>query len=87
MHVKYRQDNLYRMTWYTGMCAIMAMGLLYMLALWLNAFIIWALDPMLFVASVALMGGYYRMEIISGVSHPRSDLVMSLMLFTVACNG
>ena len=20
MHVKYRQDNLHRMTWYTGMC-------------------------------------------------------------------
>jgi hypothetical protein len=46
MHVKYKQDNLYRMTWYTGTYSIMAMGLLYMLALWSNVCVIWALDPM-----------------------------------------
>ena len=46
MHVKYRQDNLHSMIWYTGTCGIMAMSLLYMLALWLNVYVIWALDPM-----------------------------------------
>ena len=45
MYVKYRQDNLHHITWYTGTCNIMAMGLLYMLALWSNVQIIWALDP------------------------------------------
>jgi hypothetical protein len=44
MHVKYKQDNLHCMTWYTSMCGIMAMGLLYMLVLWSNVRIIRALD-------------------------------------------
>jgi hypothetical protein len=34
----------------------------------------------------ALMGGHYKTYIISGVSHPRSDLIMSLMLWKVAYN-
>ena len=46
MHIKYKQDNLHRMTWYTSMCSIMAIGLLYMLALWSNVCVIWVLDPM-----------------------------------------
>ena len=46
MHVKYIQDNLHRMTWYNDTCGIMATGLLYMLALWSNVCVIWALDPM-----------------------------------------
>ena len=45
MHVKYKQDNLHCMTWYTGTCSIVAMGLLYMLVLWSNVYVIWALDP------------------------------------------
>jgi hypothetical protein len=47
MHVKYRQDNVHRMTWYTDMCGMMVMGLLYMLALLSNMCIIWALDLMI----------------------------------------
>jgi uncharacterized membrane protein len=47
MHVKYKQDNLHRMTWYTSICSIMTIGLLYMLALWSKVFIIWALDPII----------------------------------------
>jgi hypothetical protein len=46
MHVKYRQDNLHHMTWYIGTYGIMAIGLLYMLDLWSNVCVIWALDPM-----------------------------------------
>jgi hypothetical protein len=41
----------------------------------------------LFMASAALTGGHYRMDIIRGVGHPSSDLVILLVLYTVACNG
>jgi hypothetical protein len=34
-----------------------------------------------------LIGGHYRTNIISDVGHLRSDLVMLLLLCTVACNG
>jgi hypothetical protein len=37
-----------------------------------------------FVTSTILMGGHYRMDIISGVGHPRSDSVVPLMLCMVA---
>jgi hypothetical protein len=33
------------------------------------------------------MGGHYKMDIISGVGHLRSDSVVSLVLCMVACNG
>jgi hypothetical protein len=33
------------------------------------------------------MVGHFRTYIISGVGHPRSDLVVPLMLWTVAYNG
>jgi hypothetical protein len=41
----------------------------------------------LFVAGTALTSGHYRLDIISGVGHPRSDSVMPLVLCTVTCNG
>ena len=34
-----------------------------------------------------LMDDHYEMDIISGVGHLRSELVMPLMLCMVACNG
>jgi hypothetical protein len=37
-----------------------------------------------FVIGVALMGRHYRTDIISGVGHPRPDLVVPLVLCTVA---
>jgi hypothetical protein len=40
----------------------------------------------LFMAGVALMDGHYKTSIISGVSHLRLDLVVPLVLCTVACN-
>jgi hypothetical protein len=40
-----------------------------------------------FMISITLMGGQYRMNIISGVGHPRSNSVVPLVLCTVACNG
>jgi hypothetical protein len=33
------------------------------------------------------MDGYYRTNIISGVGHLRSDLVVLLVLCTITCNG
>jgi hypothetical protein len=39
-----------------------------------------------FMAGTALTGCHYRTNIINGVGHPRSDLVVSLMLYTVAYN-
>jgi hypothetical protein len=40
-----------------------------------------------FVAGVDLMSSHYRTDIISNVGHPRSNVVMSLVLCMVACNG
>jgi hypothetical protein len=39
-----------------------------------------------FVIGIALMGGHYRIYIISGMCHLRSDLVMPLVLWMVAYN-
>jgi hypothetical protein len=87
MHIKYRQDNLHRMTWYTGICGILAMGLLYMLALWSNVCVLYGhWIQWLFMADTALIGGHYKMDIISSVNHPRSDSVVTLVLCMVACN-
>ena len=33
------------------------------------------------------MGGHYRINIVSGVGHLRSNSVVPLVLCTVACNG
>jgi hypothetical protein len=87
MHVKYKQDNLHRMTRNIGTCGIMAMGLLYMLALWSNACRVYeSWIQWLFVVVVALTGSRYRTDIISSVGYLRSNLVMQLVLCTVACN-
>ena len=87
MHVKYRQDNFHHMTWYTSTCGIMAMSLLYMLALLLNVCIIEPRIQWLFMAGVAIMGGHYKTKIISSVGHPSSDSGEQLVLFTVVFNG
>ena len=39
-----------------------------------------------FMVGAALTGSHYRTDIISGVGHPRSNLVVLLMLCTVAYN-
>ena len=36
---------------------------------------------------VAIKGGHYRIDIISGVGHSMSDLVVLLMLCMTTCNG
>jgi hypothetical protein len=73
------------MTWYTGMCNIMAMGILYGLTLWSNV-CVWALNPIFFVTKMQPfpMDGHYRKDITSGVGHSRLDSVVLLVLCTVA---
>ena len=39
------------------------------------------------MAGVALTGGHYKMDVISGVGHPRLDSVVPLVLRTAVCNG
>jgi hypothetical protein len=41
----------------------------------------------LFLTDAALTSGHYRMDIISGVGHPKSDSIVPLVLRTVTCNG
>jgi hypothetical protein len=62
------------------------MGLLYMLTLWSNECVIWTLDPMVVLWLAALTGGYYRIDIISGVGHLMSNSVMPLVFCTIAYN-
>jgi hypothetical protein len=40
-----------------------------------------------FMADAALIGGHYKTNIISDVGHPRSDLVVLLVLYMVVYPG
>jgi hypothetical protein len=60
---------------------------MYVLALWSNVCVIWALDLIIIVASATLMDDHYRTNIISSVGHSRLDSVMPLVLCTIICNG
>jgi hypothetical protein len=64
------------------------MGLLYMLTLWSNMCVYYMGlgSNGCFTADAALMGSHYRMDIISGVGHPRSDSIIPLVLCMVAYN-
>jgi hypothetical protein len=75
------------MTWYTGTCGTIAIGLLYGLTLWSNVCVGFGSTDFVTKAQPFPMNGHYRMDIISGVGHPRSDSIMLLVLCTVACNG
>jgi hypothetical protein len=48
--------------------------------------VIWALKPMVVHGQCNLMDGHYGMDIINGVCHSKSNLVMPLVLCIVACN-
>ena len=73
------------MTWYTGTCGTMAMGLLYGLTLWSNVCVGFGSNDFVAKTQSFSMDGHYRTDIISGMSHPRSDSVMPLVLRTVCC--
>jgi hypothetical protein len=75
------------MTWYTGTYSTIAIGLLYGLTLWSNVYVGIGSIDFVTKAQPFPMNGYYRMDIISGVGHPRSDSIVPLVLCMVACNG
>ena len=87
MHIKYRQDNfaLYDIVyWYvqdnghglTIYVNFMVKCVCYM-GLGSNGY---------FMAGTVLMGGYYKIDIISDVGHPRLDSVILQVLRTIAYN-
>ena len=76
------------MTEYIRTYGIMAMSLLYKLNDMVKCVCYMGIGPNgCFVTGIALMGGHYRIYIISGVAHPRSNSVVLLVLWTVSCNG
>jgi hypothetical protein len=79
--------KMHCMIWYTDMCGIIVMSLLYRL----NDIVkcVYYMGPRsssYFVTSVALMGGHYRTDIINSIGYPRSDSVLPLALYMVAYN-
>jgi hypothetical protein len=86
MHVKYRQDNLYRMTWYTGTRDCNSHGLTIHVSfmvkrvcytgLWIH----WFCDH-----GATIPNGLVtiRQTSLVGVSHSRLDSIVSLMLHMV----
>ena len=73
------------MTWYTSMCGIMAMDLLYELALWSTCACVGTLDPMVLwpMMQPFPMDGHFRRDVISSVGHLRLDSVVPLVLHMV----
>jgi hypothetical protein len=88
MHVKYRQDNCIVWHGISVRTVVMAMGLLYMLALWSNVCIMWGLwihwfrdlDATIFNGSVTIG----RTSLV-GAGHSGSKSIVPLMLRTICC--
>jgi hypothetical protein len=88
MHVKYRQDNLHRMTWYIDTCGSNGQGLTIHVSFmvkhvcYMGLWIYWFLDH-----DATIFNGSVTIEQTSlvGVGHSRSDSIVSLMLHTVCC--
>jgi hypothetical protein len=88
MHVKYRQDNLYRMTWYTSICGSNShMRTIYVsfmvkcvcyTGLWIH----WFCDLVATIPNGSVAIGWTSLV---GVGHPRSNSVIPLMLHMVCC--
>jgi hypothetical protein len=73
------------MIWYTGMCSIMVMGLLYGLTLWSMCVCEgFGSNGFMTKAQSFPMDGHYRTNIISSIGHPRLDSVIHLVLCIVA---
>ena len=75
------------MTWYTSMCGITTMDLLYRLYTMVKC-VYGGFGSNGFVTKTQPfpMDGHFRTYIISGVGHPRSNSVVPLVLCTVAYN-
>jgi hypothetical protein len=71
MHVKYRQDNLYRMTWYTGICGSDDYGLTIHVSFMVKCVrYVRAMDPLVSIGWTTLVG----------VGHSRLDSIVPLTL-------
>jgi hypothetical protein len=87
MHIKYRKDNLHRMTCTPVRAVVMAMGLLYMLALRSNVcytgfWIHWFRDPGATIPNGSITIGRTSLGC---VGHSRSDSIVPLILRIVCC--
>jgi hypothetical protein len=88
MYVKYRQDNLHRIHSTPVRAIVMAIGLLYMLALWSNMCIIlglwihWFRDHGTTIPNGSITIGWTSLV---GVGHSKSNSIVPLMLHTVCC--
>jgi hypothetical protein len=78
------------MTWYAGTCGINSYGLTVYTSYCGQMCVLYrGFGSNGFVTNMQSfpMDDYYRTDIISGVGHLRSDSVLPLVLYTVACNG
>jgi hypothetical protein len=88
MHVKYRQDNLHRMTWYIGMCNSNGHGLsiyvnfMVKCVCYTRLWIHWFHDSRAIIPNGPITIGWMSLV---GVGHSRLDLIMPLILRTVCC--
>jgi hypothetical protein len=88
MHVKYRQDNLYRMTWYTGTCGSNGHGLTIHVSFMVKYVYYIGLRNYWFCdqgATIPNGSVTIRHTSLVGVGHSRSDSIVPLMLRMVCC--
>ena len=85
MHVKYRQDNLHCMTWYTGTCGSNGHKLTIHVSFMVKSVLYRALDPLVRDHDATIPNGTVTIGRTSlvGVGHSGSDPIMPLMLCTV----
>jgi hypothetical protein len=86
MHVKYRQDNLHCMTWYTGTCSSNGHRLTIHVSFMVKCVrYVRAVDPLFRDLDAIIPNGSVTIGWMSliGVGHSRSDPIVTLVLRTV----
>jgi hypothetical protein len=91
MHVKYRQDNLHRMTWYTGTCGSNGHGLTIHVSFMVNVCVLYeGFGSIGFVTTVQPFQwfGHYRTDVISRCGPPEVGLDRATnVTYGMLCNG
>jgi hypothetical protein len=88
MHIKYRQDNLHGMTWYTGTCSSNGHGLTIYVSFMVKCmcytrlWIYWICDSGATILNSSVTIGWTSLV---GVGHSRLELIVPLMLHTLCC--
>ena len=82
---KYEQDNLHRMTWYTGTCGSNGHGLTIHVSFTVKSVLYGALDPLVCDHDATILNGTVAIGRTSlvGVYYSGSDPIVPLMLRTV----